>query len=84
MLRSLIEFCVRQPVLAVLGAVAIFRSGAEDDGVAAGSSTKPCDVASPSVANASAVSTASRTSAPKERFCGRRDAVSGGNMCSES
>ena len=68
----------------VLGAVGACRAVAAGDGAAAGSSTKPCDVASPSVANASAVSTASRTSAANERFCGRRDAVSGGNMCSES
>src|SRR5690349_3670687 len=67
----------------VLGAVGTCRSTATGPSVE-GSEMKPFDVASPSVANSSAVSTAPRTNSRNERLCGRRDAVSGGNMCSET
>jgi len=64
----------------VLGAEDACR-GAAGAGVAVGSSTKPCDVASPSVANSSAESTAPRTSSRSERL-GWRLTIVGGNMCS--
>src|SRR3954467_5199630 len=59
------------------------RCGCSDVGATSGRGDGRRVVASPSVANSSAVSTAPHTSSRSERLVGRL-AIVGGNMCSET